>query len=971
MEVKEFLDFGTDFEVELPEEQDDKFRVIPQSEYVPEWEEEVKRYMLISPNLPFNGIKYEHVEIPTELDAKGFERWATEEIRRCREGYNGMPGKMYFYFNYCWIQKLGKKIRPEFRVIDNEWFKFIEACQKSNEWGIICVKRRRVGASWKEAADALHDCLFNSNFNVGMNSKTERDSGFLLQKVKFLYDSLPEFIRVPNSSNTQSYLKFTWFIDSEGKVYSKGGGNRKEVGNFSSIIVVPPTDTAYEGLMLSKWVCDEAGKCLAPGTRVLMYDGTFKPVEKIIKGDILMGPDSKPRTVLGTTKGMDQMFQIIPTRGTIWSCNAPHVLSLKARNKMNILGKRVNTDDIINISVSEFYKLPKWKQKNLLQYRKSIEYTKKEVFDPYLIGLWLGDGDSDHPRITSMDKEVIEYLQNKYKITKQSLNSKADRYYILGVRNIFTKLGFLNGFTKRIPKCYLNNDIKTRLELLAGVIDSDGHLKAKSKTIEITQKSEQLSEDIVRLALSCGLWAYKKKIKNYFIIYISGNNLNNCPIKIPRKKIKKSNKRSGETTCIMVRPVGLGDYYGFELKEDPLFVLYDDFTVTHNTKNLATMFQYTEDCLMQETRRVGMPVIFGTAGDIGAEGKDLEYMWRNAHQYKLKKFFFSGWMGLNCDEFGNDDKENCIRWVVYGRKQREGLRIEELNTFIQKYPLTIPEAFTVTTSAGVGNIVKVKAQMQSLSDDPPVTQRGWFRMKGVDEVEFVVDAKGKCIIYEKPQKSIDDLYIAGVDPSDHNDTFDEVSDLAMYVMQRPHGTSPAKIVFEYVDRPADVTEYYEQALMAAIYYNNAKLMIERNRYGMINFFEKSSFKHLLARTPVGVIRVRSGRTNTYGIMMTPANKEYGKQLIAKYIEDHYEFIPSRELLEEFIYFGARNTDRAMSFMMCLMYLEDYKTPAMEMKKNIVRAPHFGYKNINGKIQRVTYTLEDAKNKFPGYKAPRL
>ena len=101
-------------------------------------------------------------------------------------------------------------------------------------------------------------------------------------------------------------------------------------------------------------------------------------------------------------------------------------------------------------------------------------------------------------------------------------------------------------------------------------------------------------------------------------------------------------------------------------------------------RNLATLWQYTEDCLMQETRRVGMPILFGTAGDIGAEGRDLEYMWRNSHQYKLKRFFFAGWMGLTSDEYGNDDKENGIRWIVYERHRREGLRIEELNTFIQK-----------------------------------------------------------------------------------------------------------------------------------------------------------------------------------------------------------------------------------------------------------------------------------------------
>lgn len=631
MNIQEIgIDFGGEILLEAPEEQDDKFRVIPVNQYLPELEEEVKRYMLICGSLPFNSIKQEHVEIPKNLDNVGFQRWAEEEIRRCKEGYNGMPGKMYFYFNYCWIQKLGKRIRPQFRVVDNEWFKFIEACQRSNEWGIICVKRRRVGASWKEAADALHDCLFNTYYNVGMNSKTDRDSILLFQKVKFLYDNLPAFLRVPTTAgNTKSNIDFSYYIrDAQ--------NNKLRRGNRSTIVAVAPTDNAYEGMMLNKWVCDEAGKL----------------------------------------------------------------------------------------------------------------------------------------------------------------------------------------------------------------------------------------------------------------------------------------------------------------------------------RNLATLWAYTEDCLMQETRRVGIPILFGTAGDIGAEGKDLEYMWQNAHLYKLKRFFFSGWMGLNCDEFGNDDRENCIRWVVYERFRRQALRVEELNTFIQKYPLTVAEAFTVTTAAGVGNLVKIRAQMQSLFDNPPEKVHGFFRWKKEGGVMWIPDARGKVIIYEQPHQGVDGLYVAGCDPADHDEVFDEASDLSMFILKRQRGTEPPKIVCEYTDRPSDVIEYYEQALMALIYFSNAKVLIERNRYMMIKHFDTMGYKYMMARTPSTVNRIFGTKTNTLGIQMTPAAKEYLKGLIAEYVEDYCGFIPSRALLEEFLYFGARNTDKAMAFGIALIYLQDYKNPAYTKAERVSRTPHFGFVNNNGRIERKIYKVPE-------------
>lgn len=619
------LDFGSELIFDMPEEGDDLFQPIPKHQWIPEYEEEVARYVSIAGNLPKNDILYEYAKQPVGLDSYGTIRWAKEEIRRCIEGHNGMCGKMYFYFNYCFIQTIGKKIRPKFRVIDNEWFKFVEACQKSNEWGIICVKRRRVGASWKESCDMLHDCIFFKDRHVGMNSKTERDSFELFRKVKYQYDNLPQFLRVKVSSNTKNTLDFSYFTKDP-------TGAKRRKGNESSIFAVAPTDNAYEGQALSKWICDEAGKI----------------------------------------------------------------------------------------------------------------------------------------------------------------------------------------------------------------------------------------------------------------------------------------------------------------------------------KNLATMWSYTEDCLMTETRRTGIPIIFGTAGDIGAEGKDLEYMWSNAQAYRLKKFFFSAWMGLNCDEYGNDDKEGCIRWVIYKRHEKERLRPEELNIYIQKYPLSVAEAFTVTQAAGVGDLIKIRAQMQSLREIPAKFTRGFFRLVSDENVEWVPAIQGKVIMYEHPEKGIDNLYIAGCDPADHDDVSNEASDLSMFVIKRPKGLEPAKVVCEYTDRPREVIEYYEQALLCSIYFNNARILIERNRYLMIQHFKATGKTYLLARTPIGVARITGGRADTVGYQMTPQAKDYLRGCIGKYVKDYSAWIPSYELLQEFLYFGAKNTDKAMAFGIALVMLDSYKVPTSTAAEKLATVPNFGFRRVNGEIKRVKY-----------------
>jgi intein/homing endonuclease len=65
---------------------------------------------------------------------------------------------------------------------------------------------------------------------------------------------------------------------------------------------------------------------------------------------------------------------------------------------------------------------------------------------------------------------------------------------------------------KHIPLIYKCNSRENRLKLLAGLIDSDGHL-IKNGGFEFTQKNERLMDDVIYLARSLG-FSCDKKIKN-------------------------------------------------------------------------------------------------------------------------------------------------------------------------------------------------------------------------------------------------------------------------------------------------------------------------------------------------------------------------------------------------------------------------------------------------------------------------
>jgi hypothetical protein len=613
----------------LEEELDgyDEFRPIPTKDRLPDLEEQVRQHMLISPNLPYNNIKYEYIKIPKSFEsaARKSEFWK-EQIRRCKNGHDGMSPKMYFYFHFCWMENIGGgKIRPEFRVVDNEWFKHIEAAQRTGEWGVVCVKRRRVGASWKEACDVLHDCIFRKNYHVGMNSKSERDSQALLRKVKFLYNHLPPELRVRTTAGmSKMHINFSYNAKDE-------NGNKVVKGNLSDIIVVAPENSAFEGMMLNKWVCDEAGKI----------------------------------------------------------------------------------------------------------------------------------------------------------------------------------------------------------------------------------------------------------------------------------------------------------------------------------ENLPDMWAFTEDCLMQETRRLGTPIIFGTSGDVGKEGAGLREMWENAHLYKLKRFFFAGWMGMDVDEFGNDNKEEVIRWIIYERRRREKSQ-KNYNVFIQKYPLTVDEALMDHTIMGLGDPLKIKAQRASLIMNPVVSKRGLFEERD-GKVVFIPDQYGPCIVYDEPK--LNAKYTAGCDPADIDDVFEEASDLSMYIISHQDGLDRPKIVFEYTDRPRELNRYYQQALLALRWYNQCRVLIERQKGGrMISFFTDNHHKHLLMTTPQAILRLVPNKVLQIGLHMGPTEKEYLRGLVSEYIDNSSELIPSIPLLEEMLKFGSCNTDKAMAFGITMIALkEEMKrgrpTPTNGFKRH---EPNFKYviDPATGQVKRV-------------------
>jgi superfamily II DNA or RNA helicase len=350
------------------------------------------------------------------------------------------------------------------------------------------------------------------------------------------------------------------------------------------------------------------GKCLGRGTPVLMFDGSVRPVEDVRPGDQIMGPDSTPRNVLSTCSGSEMLYRVTPTKGDPYVVNESHVLSLRQTNRMaEPTYPCYRNRGVVNLSVREYLEKSAYWKHTHKGWRAAVDFPTKPhpaALPAYFLGLWLGDGMSKAPAITTADPEVIVYLNEFVQSCELRLrynfgqSGAAVDAFIVGKKgqsNIVTEA--LRAYdllhNKHIPHAYKTGDREQRLQLLAGLMDSDGSYTGKG--YDYITKLRTLADDVAFVARSLGFSAHvspcQKSSQNgtaaeYYRLCISGD-VNQIPCRVERKKAKpRVQKKSVLVTGIKVEPVGVGEYFGFEIDGDRLFLL-GDFTVTHNTVILA------------------------------------------------------------------------------------------------------------------------------------------------------------------------------------------------------------------------------------------------------------------------------------------------------------------------------------------------------------------------------------------------
>lgn len=220
--------------------------------------------------------------------------------------------------------------------------------------------------------------------------------------------------------------------------------------------------------------------------------------------------------------------------------------------------------------------------------------------DPYVLGVWLGDGNKVDNKVTNMNQTIWSEIESRgYKIGEDVSNGGCGKAQTKTIFGLLPKLRELNLLkNKHLPEIYLLSSYEQRLDLLRGFMDSDGYYnKTRNRFVMTTTKKWQV-DTIVQLISSLGIkptviackkYVNDKILDGYDICFTTEINPflcrnNDIIIKINSNRWEYKNIISVEITesvptkCIEVD------------SESSTFLYGHTFSVTHNTNKVLNFY---------------------------------------------------------------------------------------------------------------------------------------------------------------------------------------------------------------------------------------------------------------------------------------------------------------------------------------------------------------------------------------------
>jgi replicative DNA helicase len=351
-----------------------------------------------------------------------------------------------------------------------------------------------------------------------------------------------------------------------------------------------------------------SGKAQPLTSKVLTVDG-FKFMGDIQVGDKLASVDGQPSVVTGVfPQGKKPVFTLTFQDGRTVEASDEHLWEVhyrdwdapKVETTLQLIARLKHQRYQNRLSISLF----------------SGEFGQqvKSPFSAYLLGVFLGDGclRSGTPSLTSVDPEIISRIGSELAVLGLELSAGWGRGGIqysasdtrMGtcaqenrLRKWFKDLGVwgLKSEHKHIPAQYLESDRETRVQLLQGLMDTDG-TAGKNGGVSFSSSSKTLAEQVQYLVRSLGgkasLSMKKTSCLDHWVVHIVAKDRDSL-FGLARKKARVLAPRTTHTnhrlTLTGIEYLGDDECQCIQVSHPTHLYVSDDFVVTHNTFMLLRM----------------------------------------------------------------------------------------------------------------------------------------------------------------------------------------------------------------------------------------------------------------------------------------------------------------------------------------------------------------------------------------------
>lgn len=295
------------------------------------------------------------------------------------------------------------------------------------------------------------------------------------------------------------------------------------------------------------------GKALSNSTPILTKNG-WKTHGELQVGDYVLNHKGRFVKVLATSPEYPCNCRVTFSNGEQIDCHENHEWVVYDRHGSHSNAKRIlETKEMIGKLQDYHGEHKKCVNRFFIEKNQPVQGTNRKLpVDPYVLGAWIGDGTSTRGDIAQYDKDievVLEFEKRGYSLqhTYHDVKSHTIRYSFKGLRQDLQKIGLcysMKKVTKYIPQVYLTSSLQQRLDLLAGLLDTDGTLDRNAKRYKFSTSNEGLKDFVKDLIYTFGWLPCVTEYdgsrctipsQNYWVI--SFNPTFEVPCHIPRKQL--------------------------------------------------------------------------------------------------------------------------------------------------------------------------------------------------------------------------------------------------------------------------------------------------------------------------------------------------------------------------------------------------------------------------------------------------